>query len=332
MGETKTQVEFPEAVRRKLEAAAQQLEAYAVVEGDRNFLVLVYRVDYGGRPMPESPPRVVRFSRSEHSIRVATRIVLSSPSYYRELEEKSVPPEGQSREGRRERRPERETRGAGVGDKMEARYRKRYDLGEFHRRFAPALVNFPVSGSAKLTYETGGFWILCTSVEPGTSQGFERLRREFAQYDCATIITDPSEFALQLGKDFGHQHGEEAVSSDAVATLRLAKIALGFIKAGAPVPEAVVVVRHGHVVYSDEPANIIERYPERFRSVVLPFVKRTKFAKEKEYRFTVSLGGEPKRQRIWVDVSDKLRCLAAPYAKGDVERGLGPVTGVDCQR
>lgn len=316
MSETKTQFELPEAVRRELEASGQQLEACAVVEGDRNFLVLVYRVDYGGRPMPESPPRVVKFSRSEHSIGVASRIVLSSPSYYRELEEKSAPPEGQAREGRQGRRPERESRGTGIGDKMEARYQKRYDLDAIHRRFAPALVNSSLSGSAQLTYGTGGFWILCTSVEPETSQDFERLRREFAQYDCATIIPDPSEFALQLGKDFEQQHGDEAVRSDAVAILRLAKIAQGFIKAGAPVPEAVVYVRHGHVVYSDEPADIIECYPERFRSVVLPFVKRTKFAEEKEYRFTVSLGGEPKRQRIWVDVSDKLRCLVAPYREG----------------
>ena len=166
VNETKTQVELPEAARRELEASGQQLEACAVVEGDRNFLVLIYRVDYGGEPMPESPPGVVRFSRSEHSIRVAPRILLSSPSYYRELQEKSVPPEGQAGEGRRGRHPERETRGAGIGDTMEARYQKRYDIDEFHRRFAPALVNSPVSGSAQLTYETGGCWILCTSFEP----------------------------------------------------------------------------------------------------------------------------------------------------------------------
>ncbi len=39
--------------------------------------------------MPENPPRVVRFSKSEHSIRTVSSIVLSSPSYYRKLEEKS---------------------------------------------------------------------------------------------------------------------------------------------------------------------------------------------------------------------------------------------------
>ena len=78
-------VEIPETLRRELGASGQQLEACAIVEGDRNFLVLVYRAEYGGGLPPARPPRVVRFSRSEHSIRVAPRIVLSSPPYYRTL-------------------------------------------------------------------------------------------------------------------------------------------------------------------------------------------------------------------------------------------------------
>ena len=77
--------ELPEALCRELGASGQQLEACAIVEGGRNFLVLVYRAEYGGRVPPATPPGVVRFSRSEHSIRVAPRIVLSSPPYYRTL-------------------------------------------------------------------------------------------------------------------------------------------------------------------------------------------------------------------------------------------------------
>ena len=93
----------------------------------------------------------------------------------------------------------------------------------------------------------------------------------------------------------------------------MAKIAHRFIEAGAPAPEAVVVVRHGRVVYVDEAADLIERYPPELQSTVLPFVKRTRFAGQKEYRFTVSLGGELKRQRVCVDVSDELRDLAGGY-------------------
>ena len=141
---------------------------------------------------------------------------------------------------------------------------------EFHRRFVPALVDTPVTGSAKATYGIGGFWMLCTSVEPRTGAEFERLQGEFADYDCATVIPGTSEFALQLGKVFGLRHGEEAVRSDAVAMVRLAKMSVGLIKAGAPIPEAVVDVRHGPVVYSDEPSQVLERYAERYRAMVLP--------------------------------------------------------------
>ncbi len=195
-------------------------------------------------------------------------------------------------------------------------YQKQHDFSEFHRRFVPALADAQVPGSVQVTYGVDGFWMLCTSVEPGTSAAFERLRRDFAAYDCATVIPDPSEFALQLGKDFGLRHGEDAVRSDAMAMVHLATIAAGFRKAGAPVPETVVDVRHGQVVYSGEPSEVVERYPEHYRAMVLPFVKRMKFAGEREYRFTVSLGSEPKRQRICVEVSDKLRRLVAPYSRG----------------
>ena len=215
MSGKEARVELPEALRRELRASGQQLKACAVVEGDRNYLVLVYRAEYGGGVPPARPPGVVRFSRSEHSTRVAPRIVLSSPQYYRDLEEQSAPPGEQAQARWRGSRPRRETGPPGIGDRTEARYQKRYELDEFHRRFAPAPVNAPVTGSAELTYGTGGFWILGTSVEPDTSRDFERLRKEFPQYDCATTISDPSALAPQLGKDFGSRHGEEAVPANA---------------------------------------------------------------------------------------------------------------------
>lgn len=315
MSAANKQILVPEATRRELEASGQRLEACELVEGDWNFLVRVFRVNYGDQPLPENAPRVVRFSRSDHSILTAPNIALSSPSYYRKLEEKSAPSEQEVRERRRRRPLEGDTRETGVGDRMEARYQKQLDLDEFHRRFVPALADAPASGSAQLTYGTDRFWMLCTSEEPGTSAEFETLRKEFAEYDYATVIPDPSEFALQFGKDFGLRHGEEAVRSDAMAMVHLARIAAGFIKAGAPVPETVVDVRHGQVVYSDEPSEVVEHYPEHYRGMVLPFVKRMKFAGEREYRFTLSLGSEPKRQRMSVEVSDNLRRLVAPYWK-----------------
>ena len=295
-----------------LDVPGQRLEACEVVEGAWRFLLLVYRVEYGGGPLSETPPRVVRFSDGVHSILVAPRLLLSSPRYYRELEEKSaasvVQPKAQAR--RRGVSPKGETAHGRIGDRMEARFQKELDLKEFHRRFAPQLTDAPVIGSARLTYGTDGCWILCTSLEPETSRGFERLWSEFPEYDCATIIPDPSRFALQLGRDFGNQHGEDAIRANGITILRMEKIAHAFIEAGVPVPEAVVVVRHGLVVYVDEAADLIERYPPEVQSTVLPFVKRPLFADQNEYRFTVSLGGEPKRQRVCVDVSDEMRGLA----------------------
>ena len=192
---------------------------------------------------------------------------------------------------------------------MEARYRKEYSLEEYHRRFIPEPAKAPVSGSAKATYETSGFWILCASVRQGTGGDLERLWNEFPEYDCATIIPSPSEFALQLGKDFGSQYVEDAIRTDVIGIVRQARIAQAFVEARAPAPKVVVDVRHGQVVYDDNPADLIERYPPQFQGMVLPFVKRRIFAGQEEYRFTVSLGGEPKRRRICVDVSVELRSL-----------------------
>lgn len=297
--------------RRQLEASGQRLEACAFVQGVRSFLVLVYRVEYGDEPEPTEPRGVVRFSEREHSIQVSRSIKLSSPQFYRELEECSASPGEQEppQTRRRGRRRAHESGRPRIRDEMEARYEKKYSLEEFHSKFRPELANAPVPGSARLTYGTSGFWILCTSVEPDSSRDYERLWKAFPQYDCAIIIANPSEFALQLGKDFGSQYGEDAIHTNAIGILRQAKIAQPFIETGAPVPDAVVTVRHGQVVYDDEPASIIERYPPQFQGMVLPFVKRRTFADQKEYRFTVSLGGEPKRQRICVGVSDELRSL-----------------------
>ena len=308
--ETETQTELSEEERRQLEASGQYLEGSAVVDGVRRFLVLVHRVDYGGGSLPAGQPGVIRFSERKHSLQVSPRIKLSSPQYYRELEENSAarreetPLQGQGR------KPGCESDLPGIGDEMEARYQKEYSLEEYHRRFIPELANAPVTGSAKATYETSGLWILSTSVRPETGGDLERLWNEFQEYDYATIIPSPSEFALQLGKDFGSQYGEGAIRTNVIGIVRQARIAQAFVEAGAPAPEVVVDVRHGQVVYDDNPADLIELYPPQFQGMVLPFVKRKVFEGQEEYRFTVSLGGEPKRQRICVDVSDELRSLA----------------------
>ena len=220
VGERETQTELSEAARRQLGASGQYLEESAVVDGPRRLLVLVHRVEYGDRPVTADPPGVIKFSEKKHSIEVSTRMKLSSPQYYRGLEKNSVARrERTSCQGHRRRQgcePDR----PGIGDEMEARYQKEYDLKDYHRKFIPELANAPVSGSARLTYGTRGFWILCTSVKPEKGGDLERLWNEFREYDCATIIPSPSEFALQLGKDFGRQRGGDPIRTNAAQIVR----------------------------------------------------------------------------------------------------------------
>ena len=112
--------------RGDLDVPGQRLEACEVVEGAWRFLLLVYRVEYGGGPLSETPPRIVRFSEGVHSILVAPRLLLSSPRYYRELEEKSaasvVQPKAQAR--RRGVSPKGEMAHGRIGDRMEARFQR----------------------------------------------------------------------------------------------------------------------------------------------------------------------------------------------------------------
>ena len=79
MSATNTETHLPAATSRELEASGQHLEACTVVEGDGNVLVRVFRVNYGIRPLPESPMRVVRSFKWEHFIRTAPRIVFQPP-------------------------------------------------------------------------------------------------------------------------------------------------------------------------------------------------------------------------------------------------------------
>ena len=63
------------------------------------------------------------------------------------------------------------------------------------------------------------------------------------------------------------------------------------------------------MIYRDTPYSFIERFSENERGLVAQFVKRTKFAGQREYRFIVSIGGKPTDQALLLDVSDALRSL-----------------------
>ena len=73
--------------------------------------------------------------------------------------------------------------------------------------------------------------------------------------------------------------------------------------------ERVVWVSHGQVVYTDDPAAIVESYPEERRGAIVPFLKRSQYAYQREYRFVVETHGDPAEHVIRLPVSDDLRAL-----------------------
>lgn len=73
----------------------------------------------------------------------------------------------------------------------------------------------------------------------------------------------------------------------------------------------LVVVDHGPVTYMDSPSGVIEKFPKADWGLVTPFVKRTRFSGQKEYRFVISIGGSggPKERSLDVTVTEELRAL-----------------------
>ena len=71
----------------------------------------------------------------------------------------------------------------------------------------------------------------------------------------------------------------------------------------------MVRVYHGQVVYTDNPAAIVESYPEERRAAVVPFLKRSQYSYQREYRFVVETHGEAVKQALSLPISDDLRML-----------------------
>lgn len=285
---------IPEVVRELLEGGGRMLEAYELVIGTPSFLVLTYRVDYGGLPPFKSPRGVTKFSRSKHAILDATHIKLGSSRYYREYEQGT----------------------AGVGDPEEGRLVQRGSLSEFriknHLRPEPSFENV----STAVTWAGSDFLMFCTSTIL-MAQDLKALQNQFPDYDCATHIADQSAFAMQLGKDIGEQFETIRVKLDSFDMIRQMKLSEAEITMGDQLLrrglDTVVSVTHGPVTYHDRPETIINRFPIARRGEVVPFVKRREYAGQQEYRFVVGLIGEPTEKAFLMEISDDLRSLTHPY-------------------
>ena len=247
-------------------------------------MVVVQRVVLDGGASLAKPPAVVKFSKRQHAIPHSRDLQLATPRFYR-----NYPGEG-----------------LGIRDEKEASYVKRMDLKGFFDKYSPELSRLgmaPGQGSAEMTFARDDCWMFCTSVKPAMEgQGWQLGRQFSEEYDCATVIEDASEFARELGSTFGAGISDDDLSLSGLDILaRYSMIPeLG---------ETMVRVYHGQVVYTDDAVAIIESYPEDKRAAVVPFLKRSQYAYQREYRYVVVTHGEAKEQVLLLPVSEDLRAL-----------------------
>ena len=276
-------IEFTD--KHQLESKGRTLEAAFIESNSTKALVLVYRVDLTGSQL-KAPPPVVKFSKREHAIPnpEAICIQLATPEHYRKTEDN----EGNT----------------GIRDEKEAQYVKQMDLETFLDKQKSSIPSgVVVQGSVKITFAVDDFWMFCTSVKPPTDWELQKIWKEFPQYDCATTIASPSEFAKELGAAFAgySQWSDVSLSPRDELARQLRPPEIG---------DKVVWVHHGPVVYPRDSAKVIEALPEKSRAEVAPFVKREGYSGQSEYRFTVSVNGAPKKPVFDLPISGELRQLA----------------------
>ena len=245
--------------------------------------VSVHHVKLESSALEVAPRRLVKFSKTLHTIPEAAHVQLATPRYYRNIEESD----------------------AQIRDELEARYIESRRAALSERGFRGA---YDLNPWAKLevTYSTDGLWIFCASVAPSPDAGIERLRERFGA-EAATIIQTPSEFARELGSGVA-----ASVLPDDIETELLAPIARAALLP--PGVSNVVSVHHGPVYYTDRVAEFLDEVPLLERPTVLPFIKRQAYAWQREYRFTVAVIGSPKEDTYRFPIHSGLRDLTWPWA------------------
>ena len=245
------------------------------VESPSAFHVLVRRVNVSSGAFLAGTSKLVRFSESQYAIPNSVYLRLRTAAYYRDWEEND---------------------GSGIGDSEEATLRRNTDLASFQSEAGQV----PISGAhhvqLTLTHRKE-CWVLCTSIAPTSLTGIDSVRESVCRdYDAATLIADPSEFARQLGIDFGNTLRPSDVERPGQIWWEL---------------QPLVVVDHGPVAYAESPSDVIERFPQASWGLVTPFVKRPQFSEQNEYRFVISIGGsgDPKERSLDLFATEELRAL-----------------------
>ncbi len=257
----KSQISVTDEMRQLLGCEGSTLETvFAETKPTRTTIFVIYV--HPARNLKTTGQSVVKFSDRKHAIPVSKNLKMSTASYYREYEKDA-----------------RDTR-----DELEGRYEA--DIVPLSSKYWSQRFGAIASVSGHVTYGVSDFWLFCTSPQPKTARGLEQLRRRFSA-ECVTTIFDSSEFAKELGTAFASRFSWSDVDLSALDDL-IRKIRT------AEIGDKVVWIFHGPVFYTDDPQELMESYDHLHRPAVVPFIKRRKFAWQREYRFAVKTNGTPK--------------------------------------
>ncbi len=262
--------------RRAYDGAHCRTEHAVRIGGPSAFQVVVRRVNVLSPTFLSSTSEVVRFSESQYAIPNSVNIRLRTAAYYRNWEESDR---------------------CGIGDPEEATFRRNTDLATSRREAGQTPIPDAHGIQTTLTHKSD-CWILCTSMAPTLLTDTNSMRASVCQsYDATTLIADSSHFAKQLAIDLGN-------------SLRPSDLERPYDVWWQLCPQ--LFVDHGSVVYTESPSEVIEKFPQGSWGLVTPFVKRTHFSDQEEYRFVLSIGGMggPKEKSLDLIITDELRALA----------------------
>ncbi len=268
-------IPITEDFRRTNDSPYCRTEQAVRVDSPSAFQVCARRVTVSSPAFPASMSKVIRFSESQYAIPNSENIRLRTAAYYRHWEESDA---------------------GGIGDSEEATLRRNTDLATFQQETGQTPITGAHHVQTTLTYRSE-CWILCASIAPASLTGMNSMRVSVCPgYDAATLIADPSRFAKQLGIDFGNALRPSDLERPGDVWWEL-------------LPQ--LFVDHGPVVYTESPSDVIERLPRESWGLVTPFVKRTHFSGQKEYRFVISIGGsgDPKERSLDLTITEQLRAL-----------------------
>ncbi len=171
--------------------------------------------------------------------------------------------------------------------------------------------SFSNNPSGKITWARNNFWLYCASIDPNINYTRKKQMKHLSpSYNFMTKIKEPSEFAKQLGRDFGKQiELDRDLGCDSPGWHTI------LTKQSKSLGDYFVTVDHGPVIYLDD--DKIERlfndYSKQHWGSIVPFVKRKEYNKQREYRFLISVQSHsPNQNTFYLKVSDELKSLMVP--------------------